>query len=232
MKAIILAAGMSKRLYPITLGKPKCLLEIGGTSIIEYQISALKEVGITEIIVVVGYHGNQIVDKIQDNCVKFVSNNKYETTNSGYSLWLAKKHLIDSDFIYLNSDLYFSIRDLKNLLLMKEDFTCVIDQHRKNKCQDSFKAIIKSDDMTIFDMGKEIISSVEVPGPFYLNQKVSSELFQLLENMIEFDKNMWVYSIFNKLAESIPLAGIQSHGKWFEIDTIEDFSEANDANKI
>ena len=69
MKALILAAGVSRRLYPHTYDTPKCLLEVGGKSIINYQLEALKQLNIKEIIMIVGYHR----EKIDDPCSKELS---------------------------------------------------------------------------------------------------------------------------------------------------------------
>ena len=60
MKAIILAAGEGKRLMPYTSGIPKCMVNVGGRPLIEYQIDILKKSGINDIIIVKGHHGNKI----------------------------------------------------------------------------------------------------------------------------------------------------------------------------
>ena len=56
MKAFILAAGVSRRLYPHTYNTPKCLLEVGGKPIIHYQLEALLDLGVKDISIVIGYH--------------------------------------------------------------------------------------------------------------------------------------------------------------------------------
>jgi len=90
MKAIILAAGASKRMMFLTANLPKCLLKIGDKSIIEHQIASLHHYGLDEIVVVTGF----CEDKIKETCgdsVRYISNPIFGKTNSIYSLWLAKK---------------------------------------------------------------------------------------------------------------------------------------------
>ena len=65
MKAFILAAGVSRRLYPQTYDTPKCLLKVGGKPIIDYQLEALKSIGILDITFVVGYHREILISYLK-----------------------------------------------------------------------------------------------------------------------------------------------------------------------
>lgn len=112
MKAIILAAGKSSRLYPITLERPKCLLEVGKQSIIERQIDMLNKQGIDDILVVVGYKKEVIRDAVGDK-VRYAEYNDYEKTNNLFTLWSIKDEL-DDDFILLFSDVIIE----ENILLV------------------------------------------------------------------------------------------------------------------
>ena len=224
MKAVILAAGMSRRLRPICDNKPKCMLEINGRTIIENQIDILNKNQIDEIIIVVGYQKEKIYNLLEGKKIEFVENGDYSSTNSSYSLWLAKKHLVDSDFIYLNSDLYFEQEILETLISKSTDFSCIVDKSRRNKDNDSFKALV--DDNQIIEMSKTTNSLIEVPGPFFISRNTSNNLFNLLESLIYTDKNMWVYTIFDKLKDKIPLIPISVKSSWFEIDTPEDYNRA------
>ena len=67
MKALILAAGVSRRLYPYTYNIPKCLLEIEGKPIIHYQLDALKNLGVTDITMIVGYHREMLMMNVEKN---------------------------------------------------------------------------------------------------------------------------------------------------------------------
>ena len=67
MKAVILAAGVSRRLYPLTYDMPKCLIKVGEKPIINHQLDSLKNSGINDIIIVVGYHREILIDHINTN---------------------------------------------------------------------------------------------------------------------------------------------------------------------
>ena len=67
MKAFILAAGVSRRLYPHTYNTPKCLLEVGGKPIIHYQLEALLDLGVKDISMVIGYHREILIQHLKDN---------------------------------------------------------------------------------------------------------------------------------------------------------------------
>ena len=67
MKAIILAAGVSRRLYPLTLDTPKSLLKINNKPIIDYQLDALRSIGVSEIILVLGYYKELFIDHFKKN---------------------------------------------------------------------------------------------------------------------------------------------------------------------
>jgi choline kinase len=101
-KAIILAAGVGSRLRPLTDDRPKCLLEVGGRTLIDHQMAALHRYGLTDVIVVVGYCGD-LIRRHLDGRARYVDNERYERTNSLYSLWLAREELVSGALI-LNSD--------------------------------------------------------------------------------------------------------------------------------
>jgi L-glutamine-phosphate cytidylyltransferase len=86
MKAIILAAGIGSRLSSITNKKPKCLIRVGGLSILSHQIDAYKKAGITEIIILAGYLSNQIIEYCNNLYpeIKVVVNPDYKVTNNMY----------------------------------------------------------------------------------------------------------------------------------------------------
>ena len=74
MKAFILAAGVSRRLYPHTYNTPKCLLKVGNKPIIDYQMEAIKSLGITEISIIVGYHREMLIEYLSDKSSSFKYN--------------------------------------------------------------------------------------------------------------------------------------------------------------
>lgn len=118
MKAIILAAGMGKRLQEVSGDIPKSMIKIGKKSIIHHQIESCLDVGIKNFVFVLGYNKEllqeHILEKITPEQVKFVENPIYYKTNTLYSLWLARK-FFDDDFIYFNADVLFKSELLKKI---------------------------------------------------------------------------------------------------------------------
>lgn len=125
MKAVILAAGMGKRLGG-SIPKPLTNL-VDGKTIMDFQIERLsKIVGAKNIIVVVGYKKEMIMGKFPQ--LSFVYNDAFAQTNTGKSLLLALKK-VDDDVIWLNGDVYFDA-DIPKLLLNAGFSCCLVDRKR------------------------------------------------------------------------------------------------------
>ncbi len=121
MQALILAAGMGKRLGELTKNNTKCMLEVNGVRLIDRFISQLSKLNLSRLVIVVGYEGQKLIDYIgsrYDDALKieFVNNPIYNRTNNIYSLALAKDKLCEDDTILLESDLIFEDRMLELLL--------------------------------------------------------------------------------------------------------------------
>lgn len=111
MQAIILAAGRGNRLRPLTDKIPKSLVEVKGKSFIVNKLEALsKHKEIDEVIIVVGYKKEMIMDKIGEKYrelkITYIENDEWESTNNVYSLWMAMDHISD-DFILMEGDIFF-----------------------------------------------------------------------------------------------------------------------------
>ncbi|MDE6332997.1 MAG: phosphocholine cytidylyltransferase family protein, partial [Muribaculaceae bacterium] len=111
MQAIILAAGMGRRLGEFTADNTKCMLEVNGVRLIDRLLTQLQKFGVSRIVVVVGYEGNKLKTYITKNYpswpIEFVENPIYDKTNNIYSLWLARGYMREEDTILLESDLIF-----------------------------------------------------------------------------------------------------------------------------
>ena len=123
MQAIILAAGIGKRLKPLTEKCPKCMVEVKGKPIIINMLDELVcSKKIKEVLIVCGYMADKIQELIGNDYrglkIDYIINPKYESTNNVYSLYLAKDW-VDSDCILLESDLYYK-SDLMNAILSEE----------------------------------------------------------------------------------------------------------------
>jgi choline kinase len=109
MIGVILAAGMAKRLRPLTDEKPKCLLEVGGKTLLQRTVDAMISAGVKEFVVVTGYRENMIREFLTVNypqyTVHFIDNPDYEHNNNIFSLWLAMQQLHGSEVLLMDSDI-------------------------------------------------------------------------------------------------------------------------------
>lgn len=115
MKAVIVAAGLSSRLRPLTDELPKGLLDVGEMSILERSVTNLEATGHDDIFVVVGFRRNQIQERL-GNRVRYVYNPFYETTNNMASLWFALQATASEPFTYSHGDLVYTERLLKDFI--------------------------------------------------------------------------------------------------------------------
>lgn len=111
MQAIILAAGMGKRLGEFTKDNTKCMVKVNGVTLIDRVLNQLKKLNLNRIVIVTGYKGQELKDylndRISDFKIEFVYNPVYDRTNNIYSLALAKKQLQEDDTLLIESDLIF-----------------------------------------------------------------------------------------------------------------------------
>ena len=116
MKGIILAAGKGSRLNGTIGDKPKCLLRVGGKTLVERQIDALRRIGIEDIVMVVGCQA-EAVRRTCGQRITYIENTRFAQTNSLYSLWLARPLLYDG-FIVMNCDVLFHPQLLADLVTL------------------------------------------------------------------------------------------------------------------
>ena len=156
MQAIILAAGLSKRLRPLTDTTPKCLLKVGGKTILERTINNILNNDINDFVMVTGYRENMIKDfiseKYPDLNITFLTNSDYENNNNSYSLWMTKGYIKD-DCLLLDSDILFDFRIVSKLLDMKYD-NCLAVNTNHQLGEEEIKVIIDTANK-ILHIGKE-----------------------------------------------------------------------------
>ena len=120
MQAIILAAGMGRRLGELTDDNTKCMLEVNGTRLIHRTLDNLAEVGIKRVVLVVGYKAENVKrligDRYKDIDIFYVENKIYDKTNNIYSLFLAREYLLEEDSLLLESDLIFESSVLRKIV--------------------------------------------------------------------------------------------------------------------
>jgi len=119
MQAIILAAGMGKRLGDYTKDNTKCMVPVNGVLLIDRSLECLSHLKLSQVVIVVGYEGQKVIDHIGSEYkgipVKYIWNKVYDTTNNIYSLALAKDEMIREDTLLLESDLIYESSILEKL---------------------------------------------------------------------------------------------------------------------
>ena len=118
MQAIILAAGMGRRLGDLTKENTKCMVPVNGVRLIDRLMGQLSQLNLTRIIIVVGYKGKELREYITSSLwgrsggapIEFAENPIYDKTNNIYSLSMVKEQLQEDDTILIESDLIFSDR--------------------------------------------------------------------------------------------------------------------------
>ena len=132
-RALILAAGRGNRLQPLTADIPKCLVEIGGESLLERALRALASQDVVEAVIVVGYKGGVIRDRLGSRFagidIRYVEAPDYATTNNIRSLWDARDYL-DQDLLLLEADIAFDPTVIASLLNNPGNSIAVAPYHR------------------------------------------------------------------------------------------------------
>ena len=130
MQALMLAAGMGKRLGKYTENATKCMVPVNGKALIDYAIEALIEAGIKKFTLVVGYKRDVLKDylkgKYPEITIEYIDNDVFDTTNNIYSLYMAKDVLAQDDTILLESDLIYDKKIIRELIDNPEKNLCVV----------------------------------------------------------------------------------------------------------
>ena len=133
MQAIILAAGMGKRLGEYTSNNTKCMLEVNGIKLIDRALACLHDINVSRVVLVVGYKGQNVKDYVgveyHGTPIVYVDNPVYDKTNNIYSLYLAKDYLLDDDTILLESDLIYEPAVVKRLLEDDSPNIALVDKY-------------------------------------------------------------------------------------------------------
>jgi choline kinase len=230
-KAIILDAGEGKRLRPLTENLPKCLIKIGNKTILEHQIFSLMDCGIRELVLVIGYGSSMILKKLEESSfdleTKYVRNPIYYKTNTVYSLWLARNEM-DTDFLYLNGDVFFHKGVLKRLIDAKHDTCLAIDMKRKIGEEEVKVKIAES---LVKDIGKEIeplIANGEFVGVAKFSKEINVVFKKRLDEVVKEGKlnAFFELSVQRMLNDCDVYAVDVSDLPCIEIDTYNDLEEA------
>lgn len=226
--AIILAAGRGKRLADQTEVRPKCLLKIGGQSLVEHQLEYLRYFGHEEVHMVVGFNADLVEQHLGDT-VHYIHNERHGETNSLYSLWLARD-CARQGFLLFNGDVLFDCEVLRRLLHSPyPDALAVERRHRFDAEQ--MKIALEGD--RVVKMSKTLPAEeahAENLGIIKVSAAGAEVLFSRMEEILDNggEKQFAPYA-FNAIAPDYPLHAVPVDGlPWIEIDFVEDLIHARE----
>ena len=240
MQAVILAAGMGRRLGELTGDNTKCMLEVNGVKLIDRALACLSELNLSRVVLVVGYKGENVKRYVGNNYkgmeVVYVDNPIYDKTNNIYSLYLAKDYLVAEDTLLLESDLIYEPavlhriveNDYPNLALVDKyeswmDGTVVLlNDEGKIKNFISKRDFKYSDidhyykTVNIYKFSKEFSATHYVPFlKAYCQALGRNEYYEQVLKVITL--------LDDSPLKALPLQGEQ----WYEIDDIQDLDIAS-----
>lgn len=244
MKAIIIAAGIGKRMRPLTNNLPKCLLDFNGKKLLEIHLEILRSCGISDISVIKGY----LEETIKFPGIKYYKNNRYQHNNILNSLFYAESEM-DDDVIITYSDIYYQKTVLDKLIISPYDISIAVDTtwHISYKNRDSHpieeaESVRISSEGKVIEIGKGIKEKNRAEGEFMGIVKLSKKgcvIFK--ETFHDVKEAFWKKpfheaTIFEKafltdmlqelVDRKIDVHCITNEGGWKEIDTIQDYENA------
>ncbi len=245
-KAVILAAGKDKDLFPLTEDRPKAMLDIKGRSILEWQVELLKRVGITEIAVVRGYKKQMI----NLPGLHYFDNDDYETTGTLMSL-SAARDFMDSSTIVLYGDILFDTGTMRRLLAEGDTTTLVVDKGWKKRYLDSLEGHPLPPELaTLHESDQAIeISSLTVgmqdnngASEFIGLARLAPSACDILKNMyagaspngqseikeaeLNLQEASFIEFIQALLKRGEKVTALEIWRNWIEVDTFEDYRNA------
>ena len=220
-KAMILAAGFGKRIYPLTLKNPKPLLKIGNETLLSNALKFLELFGIKQAVINVHYLREQIVeylDKSQFNLTIKIINEKDKILDTGGGVLNAIQHFSNEPFLIINPDTIWNSHYLEELKLMEKLFF----ENEKDKClllvvnkKKSFDQSFKGD----FSLENNLINRKDKNNLNYIYtglQIIKPEVFSSL-----YTKIFSINKIWDKLIESNELYGMESNIDFLHVSTLD-----------
>ena len=233
MTGVILAAGMAKRLRPLTNDRPKCLLTIGGRTLLQRTVEALQSVGITELVVVTGYLRDMIEDYLDSHFpemnIRYIDNPDYATTNNIYSLWLSREAVRGKDFLLLDSDILFDPAIIRRVL-ESEGSSLALNRHPMG--EEEMKVVVDShQQITAISKTCAVSDAIgESVGIEKITADYSAALFRELDQMMIEERLVDIFyeRAFERLiAQGHTFKVVDTTDLYSEeLDTVEDFRKA------
>ena len=240
MIGVILAAGMAKRLRPLTDTKPKCLLKVGERTLLERTVDAMAAAGITEFVVVTGYLGHMIREFLEnlDNLgslgkpkFHFLDNVDYAHNNNIYSLWMAGQVVRGQEFLLMDSDI---LCDPAAVLRIASEKEAALAVNRHELGEEEMKVVVDQQ-MRITEISKTCRpedAMGESVGIEKMTAAYSEALFLELDQMIlkEGLIDIFYERAFERLIPQGHTFRVIDTTDYFsyELDTPEDFQRAQE----
>jgi len=239
MQAIILAAGMGKRLKELTDNNTKCMIKVNGITMIERMLMQLDKLRLSRIVLVVGYKGDKLIEFISSLEVKtplvYVENQDYDKTNNIYSLYLAKEYLRREDTILLESDLIFEDIVLNSVLEDTRPSLALVSKYES--WMDGTVVTLREDHSIADFLPKEHFRFADIKNYYKtvniykFSQEFSDTHYvpfleaysHALGNNVYYEQ---VLKVINQLDNSELRAKVLEEGNWYEIDDIQDLDIA------
>ena len=239
MQAIILAAGMGKRLKELTSGNTKCMVKVNGVTLIERMLRQIEKQNVSRIVIVAGYEREKLIDYVGTlglaTPIKFIENPIYDKTNNIYSLALASAELCEEDTLLFESDLIFEDAVLDELVNDPRDTLALVDKYES--WMDGTCVKLSPDDaIEAFVPGKKFVFE-EIPQYYKtvniykfskeFSQKYYVPFLKAYEKALgENEYYEQVLRVITMLDEPVIRAKRLSGQKWYEIEDIQDLGIA------
>ena len=235
MIGVILAAGMAKRLRPLTDERPKCLLTVGKRTLLERTFDAMTAAGINEFVVVTGYRGNMIRQFLTEHyahvTIHFLDNADYANNNNIYSLWMTRDFVRGRDFLLMDSDILFDPQIVCRML-QEPDSALALNRHELG--EEEIKVIVdETGRITEISKTCSIQQAIgESVGIEKMSADYSEALFRELDVMIEQEELIDIFyeRAFERLIPQGHSFKVVDTTDYFsiELDTVEDFNRAKE----
>ena len=239
MQAIILAAGMGKRLKELTKDNTKCMVKVNGVTLIDRMLHQIDAHDLSRIVIVVGYEGGKLIDYISTLDIKtpivFIENPIYDKTNNIYSLALAKEQLREDDTLLFESDLIFEDAVLDELVNDPSETLALVDKY-ESWMDGTCVKLSEDDEIEAFIPGKkfkfsEIKDYYKTVNIYKFSKEFSDtcyvpflDAYQSALGLNEYYEQ--VLRVITMLDTSGIKAKRLTGQKWYEIDDIQDLDIA------
>ena len=235
MIGVIMAAGMAKRLRPLTDDKPKCLLEVGGRTLLERTVCSMVDAGISELVIITGYFGDMVREFLTAHfpnlTFHFLHNADYEHNNNIYSLWMSGKVVRGRDFLMMDSDILCDPAVVSRIASEKED-ALALNRHEMG--EEEMKVVVDAEGH-ITEISKTCSPAAalgESVGIERVTAAYSEALFRELDKMIleEGLIDIFYERAFERLIPQGFTFRVVDTTDYFsyELDTPEDFQRAQE----